>query len=124
MQILKRYANNFSQRIEEFRSNVKYKDGVMSRVISIEVLWKSFYFNTLNQKVNFKQHSSFFRPHTLSSSSFFVIYSCLYVLWIKVCLLITYLRLKATCRVLNYSKIVPRHDHRQISSPHITNQNL
>ena len=46
MQIPKRYANNFSQGMEKFRLRVKYRYVVIGILISIEVLWESFYFNT------------------------------------------------------------------------------
>ena len=46
MRIPKRCANDFSQEVEEFRSRVKCRDMVIDRLISIEVLLKSFCFNT------------------------------------------------------------------------------
>ena len=46
MQIPKRRTNNFSQQVEEFRSRVKCKYMIIGRLISIEVLWKSFHSNT------------------------------------------------------------------------------
>ena len=48
MRIPKRYANNFSQRIEIERnlSHVKYRDKIIGRLISIKVLWESFHLNT------------------------------------------------------------------------------
>ena len=45
MRIPKRYANKFSQEVEEFGSRVNYRYMVISKLISIEVLWESFYPN-------------------------------------------------------------------------------
>ena len=48
MQIPKRCANNFFQRMEVERNlgHVKCRYKVIDRLISIEVLWESFYPNT------------------------------------------------------------------------------
>ena len=46
MRISKRCANDFSQEVEEFRSCVKCRYMVIGKLISIEVLWESFYSNT------------------------------------------------------------------------------
>ena len=46
MRIPKRYANDFSQEVEEFRSRVKCRYMVIGRLISIKVLWESFHSNT------------------------------------------------------------------------------
>ena len=46
MQILKRCANDFSQKVEEFRSRVKCRDIVIGRLVSIKVLWEFFHSNT------------------------------------------------------------------------------
>ena len=46
MRFPKRCANNFFQELEEFKSHVKCRDMIIGRLISIEVLWESFHFNT------------------------------------------------------------------------------
>ena len=38
VQIPKQYANNFIQKMEELKLHVKYKNRVIGRLISIEVL--------------------------------------------------------------------------------------
>ena len=110
--------------MDKFRSYVKYGYRIIDRLISIKVLWKSFYFNTPNQKVNSRLHLLSFKPHTLSSSSFLIILSCLYILWIKACRLITYLGFKATHQVLNYSRTVLKWDHCQTWLFRVTCQDL
>ena len=47
MQILKKCINDFSQEMEECRSHVKCRYKIIGKLIFIEVLWKSFHFNTL-----------------------------------------------------------------------------
>ena len=47
VRIPKKYANDFFQEVEEFKSYVKYRYMVIGRLISIEVLWESFHSNTL-----------------------------------------------------------------------------
>ena len=48
MQIPKRCVSNFSKEIEVEKNSghVKYRYKIIGRLISIEVLWKSFYPNT------------------------------------------------------------------------------
>ena len=46
MQIPKKYANDFSLKVEEFRSRVKCRYMIIGKLISIKVLWESFYPNT------------------------------------------------------------------------------
>ena len=108
MQISKRCANNFSQRMEVERNlcYVKCRCKIIGKLIFIKILWKFFY---PNAPIKGEFQIVFIILQTSYIIIFFVLYHppLVYVLWIKTCLPITYLKLKASCRVLNCSKAIP-----------------
>ena len=57
---LKKYTNNFSHKINKFRSHIKCRYKIISRSISIKVLWKSSYLNILNKYGFSRLHTLFF----------------------------------------------------------------